>query len=120
MVLDDYLQYKRIKVITNDSQEYEGAPVIVHHAEKQQSGQNEILLDVILDARNKFVRIKQKDIKSIEVLQDEKHIKIQPDVVPYDCPKCGIGKMESKSNDRVYICSNPDCNSVFWINYVDD
>ena len=119
MILDDYLQYDRIRIITNDGEKYEGTPVMVNCANKEQRVQNEILLDMVFEAQHKFVRIKQKDINSIEVLPDEKHINIQPDIVPYECRKCGIGKMESKSNGRVYVCSNPDCNSVFWINVAD-
>lgn len=119
MILDDYLQFKRIKIITHDDEEYVGTPAIINHIDKSQSGQNEILLDVVFDAKHKFVRLKQNDIRSIEILHDEKHISIVPDIVPYECRKCGIGKMEIKCGGRIYICSNPDCTHCVWLKFAD-
>ena len=31
------------------------------------------------------------------------------------CKKCGKGIMESKSDGKVYVCSNPNCKTAFWV-----
>lgn len=50
----------------------------------------------------------------MENVKDKKS-DIQPDLVPYICPKCKTGKLKSQCDGRVYICNNPNCKAGMWL-----
>ena len=50
----------------------------------------------------------------MEKTKNNKNLELQSKIVPKICKKCGVGKMKSECEGRIYVCDNPKCKASIW------
>ena len=66
MKLDEYLDYKKIKINLTTKESFEGFTVNVDYAEDNQSGEDEI----VIQQGESLIGFKESEIESIEILDE--------------------------------------------------
>lgn len=103
---------ERVKVKTVNDGDYIGTPVSFHHGGITNSGETEILLDVVVCRKHTIIVFSEGDIVSISDAKGEK-IGVQPYFIPYKCEKCRTGRIRVVG--LITKCDNPECHYVYAI-----
>ncbi len=64
--LHDWLDYDKIKITCTDGEIFEGCPINVAYADKTESAEDELDIEI---SENSFVGIKESGVKQIDIIE---------------------------------------------------